>query len=226
MISYLILLKLRLPTLRISLLIAFLISVSFQAISQTKNSLRLGAGFETTLIKKKLDFAFEGGARTKSGYVGFNKYLIEPSLNYKINKKLNTKVEYRYTQLLNSRENRLSIGLKWSDKIIKRTYLGFKVKYQTEKGLSDRFWEKIIRTKWDIKYKIKKTKLYPYFYNEWFLGLNPSYYGFENTRIGCGLNIKSLKNQTIKIGYFLGLKLNNGFNSKRNILNISYNIKL
>jgi len=208
----------------------FLLLVSYftSLVSYAQNSdgLWFGAGVEKTLIKKKLDLSLDGGIRYRTNYGGFNKFLLEPALTWRLSKKIDVFGSYRYTNAITSFENRFSIGSKWNNKIIKRTYLGIKVKYQTEKASNKETFENLTRIKLSLKHKIKKTKLYPYIYSQVFYALNPDLYGFDTARFGLGITIKSFKKQTIKLGYFRGTDFSSDNSKKRNIFNFSYNLKI
>lgn len=211
---------------KISLFIILFVSGFFttELLSQNNNGFWLQSAVSKTLISKKLTANFEIGTRTRSTFTRFNRFLLEPSLSYKINKRLELAGTYRYSYEQFERVNRISVATRWNKKIIKLLRLNAKITYQTEKNSSLNFWENTLRQKINLKLEIKKTKLYPFLFNEWFLSLNPNFYGFSNTRIGGGLLIKTLKRQDIKLSYFSRIDLSKSF--IRHVLSITYKLDL
>lgn len=204
---------------RFSFILCLIIISCSWSIAQDRNNLWLSAGFNKTLIKKKLDFEFSSGMRGTA--LGFSKFLLQPALTYKISKKIDLLGSYRFTILEERKENRISLGAKWNDKIIKRTYLSIKYRHQVESFKTADFLENTSRIKTVLKHKIKKTKLYPYLYQELFYELNPGEFGFSKLRLGGGMILKSLKRQDIKLNYFRSIDFEKPFSGK-NIFSINY----
>ena len=194
--------------------------------AQSINRIWLGASVKKELIENWLDFELETGARSEL-HNGFYSFLLAPELSCTLSKYLDLNFGYRLSRQVRNYENRFSVGAAWQKKIIKRTYLSLKPRFQLDKATDSRIWERTARFKINIKRKIKGKKIYPYLFNEWFVESIPGYIGLKSTRIGTGISVKSIKRTTLKAGYFRSISLTGKTATNKNVIIFcySYNLK-
>ena len=133
-------------------------------------------------------------------------------------------IGYRYSYRFSTYQNRIWAEAKWDKEIIKRTYLDIRTRLQTDFLLDSYTPQNTLRPKFQLSYKIKKTKFYPYLFTELFFDLNRYETKNIRARIGGGIDFKQIENQTIGLGFF---KIDGMANEKfknRNIFTIDYKI--
>lgn len=210
---------------RKSLLIIIISTLSSLVFSQSEDNGLWLSGSTGYDIAKKLDGSTEFSVRFDNNFSQFSSINVGTGISYKLNKRFKTALDYRYSTDRLKFENRVSIALKWSDKIIKRTELDIKTKLQSEIASNQTNWSNTSRTKFILTHKVKKKKIYPHIFTEWFFGLNPTEYNFDKARIGLGIDFKKLKKQTFSFGYFRNISVyRKSINS--NILTFDYKLKL
>ena len=183
-------------------LLLLITSFTSHIFAQTEDNEAWATASASFDIVKKLDFNTSFSSRFNNNLTNLNSYNIEAGLSYKLSKKWKTTLNYRFTNKFNTYSNRINIDFKWEDKIYRRLYLTLRPRLQKDIDLNKERTENTIRTKIDLSYKIKKTQLYPSIYTEIFYGLNQNNQEFNKIRIGGSIDIKSLKNQKLSIGYF------------------------
>ena len=177
-------------------------------------------------VLKKLDGSSGFSVRFDNNFLQYSSINFETGLEYKLIKDVEAEIGYRYSTDNYKYENRLSLALKWEDKIIKRTHLGIKTKYQTESVSDEYHLINTWRTKFELTHRIKKTEVHPNIFTEWFVGLNPTEYNFNKARVGCGLDFKQFKKHSFSIRYFKNIDLKGSNRINSNILSIDYKLKL
>lgn len=159
-------------------LVLFLGSASYnELLAQEKDFQIWGDVSAKYKINKKFSLASELGLRTRENSRLLKQYYAELGGSYKINKRFDVGLKYRFVSYYEQSKtsiHRLNADISF-DKGWGRFSFKWRERYQQEWFVSNyknEFDEKTLRSRWDLSYNIKKTKLEPFFSLEHYLGLN------------------------------------------------------
>lgn len=184
-----------------------------------------GISIKTKLVKK-VDGEVEIQNRLDENATEIASNLIQLGIKYKGLKKIDLYTNYRFSDKVDSYTNRFDFRVGIKEKIIKRTELSFVIKSQFDKDSDKKYWDSLLRFKWEIEHKIKKQKIFPYISNEWFYDLSDEGNLFNGYRIAFGVGFDTFKDQSINIGYTRDIEINTSYPETRNILGIAYKLDL
>ncbi len=209
----------------ITFLVLITITNAFSQNNPEDFNLWSGVSFEKKLMKKvEGEVSLEN--RLDENATQLSKNLIQLGIKYKGLKKIDLYTNYRYTERPDRSSNRFDFRASWDEKIIKRTEVKLMVKSQFDKDSDQKYWDSMLRFKWEIEHKIKKKDIYPYFSNEWFYDLSGEGNKFDGLRLSIGVGIDTFKDQSLDIGYTRDIEINTSYPENRNILGIAYKFDL
>lgn len=195
----------------LSFFILFFVLPSFGLAQNTDTKLWTGFVIEKK-ISKKIGGSLELEQRFYNNISSFDRFLIEPAVSYKLNKKWSVDLIYRlwYRQTIEQNyffHSRASLGLNYAKEIKDfRIKLNSKLQYGLPDRIEDDFYatKKLVsRNSIKLSYKIFGSRFTPYFKYELFTSLdrlNPQNYQWR--MIG-GTRIYITSNNSIKLFYML-----------------------
>lgn len=162
------------------LFILILVSVSLFLNAQESDFQTWGDISARYKINKKWRLNSELGLRTRENSQYLKQYYLEIGGSYKINKRFDLTTKYRFTNYFKTGKtsiHRWATDVSYDNKW-KRFTWQVRGRYQHEwfvSNYSQKFDEQSWRTKFEVSYNIRKTKLDPYLAFEHFMGLNGKY---------------------------------------------------
>lgn len=183
-------------------------------------------------LNKKWKLDGEVGLRTRENSQLLKQYYLEFGGRYKINKRFNVVARYRfvsYYEFGKSAIHRINFDVIYDNKW-KRFSYDIRLRYQQGWYLSNskqEFYARVLRSKFELSYDIRKNKLEPYFSLEHYLGLNGDILGLTaQLRWTLGLEYPITKWSDLALAYRLEQEFyrNNPINAY--ILLISYKIDI
>jgi long-subunit fatty acid transport protein len=162
-------------------------------------------------LSDKITFGTELSVRLENFGSDIDKFLVEPSLEYRIAKDFKALGSYRYSQVADNEDNfwysnhRFSLGLRYDFKW-KRFDFRWQGKYQNSFNKDFSRFDAIesknhIRDKFQAQYDIKGSKITPYFSVELYTVLDAGHvlqYEFDTYRYQLGTRFKLNKDLSMK----------------------------
>ena len=171
----------------------------------------------------KFELELNQEIRYKDNFSTFKKSITEIGLFYKVNKHINTSVDYRYIAYRDKSGNR--VGLTGRYKLTTGQFSHqYRIKLQQENIEGDET-ENSLRHKYTVRYN-RKGGLTPYLAWEVFLHLEEGTTGMYKYRSTAGVSKKLTKSSTAKLYYRLQQEVNQSNPDRTNIFGFEYEIEL
>ena len=184
-------------------------------------------------INKKFRLNAELGIRTRENSQLLKQQYAEIGLKYRIKKRINAGIKYRYSNysiLHKTSSQRLNLDLEYSFKKWGRTRLTIRERYQYEwlvfRNITN-YDEINLRSRVDLSYDIRKTKIEPFFSVEHYLSLEGKKHGLTTQmRWTLGFDMPVNKWSDISVSYRVQQQLNNSNPLRAYIFILSYVVDL
>lgn len=171
----------------------------------------------------KFDLELNQEIRYKDNFSTLKKSITEIGLFYKVNKHINTSVDYRYIAYRDKTGRRL--GLTGRYKLTTGNFSHqYRIKLQQEE-IEDDEKENSLRHKYTVRYR-RKGGLSPYLAVESFYHLGEGTTGMYKYRATTGVRKKLTKSSTAKLYYRLQREVNQANPDRINIFGFEYEIEL
>lgn len=171
----------------------------------------------------KFDLELNQEIRYKDNFSTFKKSITEIGLFYKVNKHINTSVDYRYIAYRDKEGNR--VGLTGRYKLTTGNFSHqYRAKLQQENIKGDET-ENSLRHKYTVRYR-RTGGLSPYLAWEVFYQLGKGETGLYKYRFTVGTRTKLTKSSTAKLYYRLQQEVNRTNPDRTNIFGLEYEIEL
>ncbi|MFC1619440.1 DUF2490 domain-containing protein [Candidatus Neomarinimicrobiota bacterium] len=171
----------------------------------------------------KFDLELNQEIRSKDNFSTFKKSITEIGLFYKINKHINTSMDYRYIVYRDKTGRRLGLTGRYKLTTGKFSHQ-YRAKLQQENVEGDET-ETNLRHKYTVRYS-RKGELSPYLDWEVFYHLGQGTTGMYKYRVTIGARKKLTKSTTAKLYYRLQQEVNQSNPDRINILGFEYEVEL
>jgi len=184
-------------------------------------------------INKKWKLNAELGLRSRENSELLKQYYAEFGAKYKVNKRINFGLKYRFTDYYIQSKisaQRLNIDFEYSFKKWGRARLSIRERYQYEWLIYSsitNYDEINLRSRIDLSYDIRKSKIEPFFSVEHYLGLNGELAGLSTQlRWTLGAEMPFNKWSDISASYRIQQQLNKSNPLRTYIFIISYKVDI
>ena len=186
---------------------------------------------------KKSDWALEANTRFNDN--GVATFFPQLGIDYKVSKWFKPSLDYRFLVDKNKYGNyksshRINVNLNFKTKIVKRLYVGTRVRYQygfqqfgAPTSYNDDF-DQAFRVKPSVSYDINNSIFTPTFSAEWFYNpeLGENGRQFTKIRIGIGSKLELSGPHNVSFKYQIDKRFNNFKSGLRHVASFSYEYEI
>lgn len=163
--------------------------------------------------------------RRKNDLSEFDRVLFQPSVEYKISKRFDAEVGYRYSIYLDEKASRWFVAVNYDKGIFKRLDFKYRLKYQEDFSREELAYKRL-RNKIELEYNIKGIKWTPEVGVELFSGLGDDGFYFNRTRLAMSVKRKVSKSQDLSLSCYRQWDYYDEIPSNTTIFILSYSFEL